>query len=250
MATGVRENKENYYRRIAFYTKLFFATMKPEELQEMMQAGDQFAIVAELHRRGTIAAIVRSIAKQWGVYAANANAEMVDDIDDYIQTATLILLRVAKSNKFKMHLTPGELGGYICQWVEQKIKRQIFSEYENTNILSEKKKDIEEYNSGDVPSFDDILIARQAAMRDFAESADVIDITTRIPGTNANNTLTPSGKSGNRQYGKVMRIENLKSRSYQARVKSEGLEGVFKLASRGIRTPQSAAISKTTAAAL
>jgi len=217
--------------QIAKYTRLFFSTIEPDELKELMAAGDQTAIITELHKKGTITAIVRSIARSRGALSANANVEMVDSVEDYTQTATLMLLTLAKNNRLRLHLTPGEIAGYICQWIEQKTTRRIRSEFKSRNTLAEKAKDIEEYS--DLPGFDDVLIARQTAMRDNSESADIISIGAATvkgkPGKNGNTSGRVTGDAG-----KVMRMKELKSRPYQTKIKKDSLKGVFSVVCRGL----------------
>jgi len=230
-------NRESEYgscnshgNQIAKYTRLFFSTIEPDELKELMTVGDQTAIITELHKKGTITAIVKSIARSRGALSANAATEMVDSVEDYTQTATLMLLTMAKNNKLKLHLTPGEIAGYICQWIEQKTTRRIRSEFKSRNTLAEKAKDIEEYS--DLPGFDDVLIARQLVMRDDSESADVISIETAVKGKpgkkgNMNNRVTGDA-------GKVVRMKELKSRPYQTKIKKDSLKGIFSVVCRGL----------------
>lgn len=213
--------------RIARYTRLFFQTIQPEELNSLMISGDQTALVLEIHKRGTVSAIVRSIARTWGAVSANAETEMVDTIEDYNQTAMVELLSLAARNKLKLHLSPGEVAGYICQWIEQKIIRRISSEFRSRETRAEKTKDIERYSAA-APAFDDILIARHAVMSEEADQAEVIDIREGRKDVGAR-----AGKDSKPAAAKVINIKDLKSRPYQIKAKKNGLEGIFAFIRKG-----------------
>lgn len=214
--------------RIARYTRIFFQTIQPEELNALMISGDQTALVLEVHKRGTITAIVRSIARSRGVVSANAETEMVDTIDDYIQTSMVELLGLAARNKLKLHLSPGEIAGYICQWIEQKIVRRINSEFKSRETRAEKTKDIERYSSA-APAFDDILIARHAAMSEEADQAEIVDIR-----EGKKDTTVTAAEDRQPVAAKVINLKDLKSRPYQIKAKKNSLEGVFTFVRRGL----------------
>lgn len=215
--------------RIAKYTRLFFQTIQPEELNTLMISGNQTALVLEIHKRGTISAIVRSIARARGAVSANAETEMVDTVDDYIQTAMVELLGLADRKRLKLHLSPGEVAGYICQWIEQKITRRIKSEFRSRNTLAEKTKDIERYSST-APAFDDVLIARHAAMSEETDQAEIIDIREGKKGT----STAAAEETRKQTAAKVINMKDLKSRPYQIKAKKSSLEGVFTFVRRGL----------------
>lgn len=218
---GGYSNPRDYWNTIAKCTRLFFSTIEPDQLQVLMSANNQVKLVESLYARGTIPSVVRHIMKRWRGGMKNFS-ELSNDMDDCIQSTTWALLVIAKKDMMKLDRTPGEVATYICQWIEQKVKRVMTKEFRHKIFLDEETRNIEDYQAD--PVFDEILIARQTIQRDSTNEADVISINEHI---NGRKPEVAEKAVPDRKTAKVLRIDKLRSRAHQVRSNNDSLGNLF-----------------------
>ncbi len=229
-------NPGDYWNIIARCTRLFFSTIEPGQLQALMAANDQIALVESLYARGTIASVVRHIMKRWRSGMKNFS-ELSNDMDDCVQSTTWALLVIAKKDMLKLDRTPGEVATYICQWIEQKVKRIMTKEFRHKLFLDEETKSIEDYQAP--PAFDEILIARQAIRRDNAAEADIININEHVNRKKEEAALKGAGR---KRRAKVLKMDKLRSRSHHVRSNNDSLGGLFGITGITKKTRSGAAV--------
>lgn len=221
-SNGYRAYK-GYWDMIAKCTRLFFTTIEPDQLQALMAANNQVGLVESLYARGTISSIVRYVAKRW-TPGMKHFSELSNDIDDCIQGTTWALLVVAKRNKMKLDRTPGEVATYVCQWIEQKVKRLMTAEFRHQLFLDKETRNIEDYQASPSLSFDDVLIARQTIRRHYANHADIVSSSGRVNGAGEE---TERDLPGVTKKPKALRVDKLRSRSHQVRSNNANLGRLF-----------------------
>ncbi len=101
--------------------RAFFRSMHTEEFSRLIEESrisGQEKIVENLYSAGVIANIVKSILGR-----IDRGHYIGDQIDDYIQDATVVLMQIARQGRLDLTKSAGEIASYICLWIEQRVKR-------------------------------------------------------------------------------------------------------------------------------
>lgn len=103
------------------YMRAFFRSMNTQDFSSLIihaQEGGQQKIVEELYSAGVVSNIVRAILGR-----IDKGRSIDDQINDYVQDATVVLIQIARQGRLDLTKSAGEIASYICLWIEQRVKR-------------------------------------------------------------------------------------------------------------------------------
>lgn len=106
---------------VSSYVRAFFRSMNVEEFSSLIakaRSNGQQEIVEELYAAGVIKSIVRAILGR-----IDKGHCINDQISDYIQDATMVLVQIARQDRLDLTKSAGEIASYICLWIEQRVRR-------------------------------------------------------------------------------------------------------------------------------
>jgi hypothetical protein len=103
------------------YIRAFFRSMNTPDFACLIadaQVDGQQKIVEELYASGVVNNIVRAVLRR-----IDRGRTIDDQINDYVQDATVVLIQIARQGRFDLTKSAGEIASYICLWIEQRVKR-------------------------------------------------------------------------------------------------------------------------------
>jgi hypothetical protein len=106
---------------IASYTRAFFRSVDSGEFSLMVEnarSSGQLWLVERLYSGKVIESVVRTILGR-----VDRGHFVGDQLNDYVQDATVVLMQVAGQQKLDLTKSAGEIASYICLWIEQRVKR-------------------------------------------------------------------------------------------------------------------------------
>jgi len=106
---------------IASYARAFFRSVDSGEFSLMVEnarSSGQLWLVERLYSGKVIESVVRTILGR-----VDRGRFVGDQLNDYVQDATVVLMQVANQQKLDLTKSPGEIASYICLWIEQRVKR-------------------------------------------------------------------------------------------------------------------------------
>ncbi|MBP1747996.1 MAG: hypothetical protein H6Q52_535 [Deltaproteobacteria bacterium] len=126
---------------MTLYVRAFFRSIDTESFARLIaEAGvhGQQRIVEELYSAGAINNIVATILRR-----IDSGHYIGDQINDYIQDATVVLMQIARQDRLDLKKSAGEIASYICLWIEQRVKRVARKDQRWRFSLSDSPDDIE-----------------------------------------------------------------------------------------------------------
>ncbi len=132
---------------IASYARAFFRSMDADEFSLMVEnarSSGQLWLVERLYSRKVIDGVVRTILGR-----VDRGHYLGDQLNDYIQDATVVLMQLARQEKLDLTKSVGEIASYICLWIEQRVKRMARKDQRWRFSLLETVDDLEG-STGDV----------------------------------------------------------------------------------------------------
>jgi len=145
--TGVRERTQ----AMASYARAFFRSMSSEEFAQAIEDARSFGqqrLVERLYAKKVIDNIVKAILAR-----IDRGDFVGDQLNDYIHDAVVVLMQIARQEKFDLTKSAGEIASYVCLWIEQRGKRAARKDQRWRFSLSETPVDLEE--STDNTDFDE-----------------------------------------------------------------------------------------------
>jgi len=145
--TGVRERTQ----AMASYARAFFRSMSSEEFAQAIEDARSFGqqrLVERLYAKKVIDNIVKAILAR-----IDRGDFVGDQLNDYIHDAVVVLMQIARQEKFDLTKSAGEIASYVCLWIEQRVKRAARKDQRWRFSLSETPVDLEE--STDNTDFDE-----------------------------------------------------------------------------------------------
>jgi hypothetical protein len=124
------------------YARTFFRSVDSEDFGRMIEDArslGQQLMVERLYSRKVIDNVVRTILGR-----IDKGHCVGDQLDDYVQDATVVLIQVARQEKLDLTKSAGEIASYICLWIEQRVKRMARKDQRWRFSLSETTDDVEE----------------------------------------------------------------------------------------------------------
>lgn len=106
---------------MASYARAFFRSMSAEEFARMIEdarSSGQQRLVERLYENKVIDNIVRTILGR-----IDRGHFVGDQLNDYIHDAVVVLIQIARQEKFDLTKSAGEIASYVCLWIEQRVKR-------------------------------------------------------------------------------------------------------------------------------
>ena len=106
---------------VTSYVRAFFRSMNVDEFSSliaMARSDGQQKIVEELYAAGVINSVVRVILGR-----LDRGHFINDQINDYIQDATVVLVQITRQDRLDLTKSAGEIASYICLWIEQRVRR-------------------------------------------------------------------------------------------------------------------------------
>ena len=103
------------------YVRAFFRSMNTRDFSSLIahaQENGQQKMVEELYSAGVVNNIVRAILGR-----IDKDRSIDDQINDYVQDATVVLIQIARQGRLDLTKSAGEIASYICLWIEQRVKR-------------------------------------------------------------------------------------------------------------------------------
>lgn len=103
------------------YVRAFFRSMNARDFSSLIehaQENGQQKMVEELYAAGVVNNIVRAILGR-----IDKDRSIDDQINDYVQDATVVLIQIARQGRLDLTKSAGEIASYICLWIEQRVKR-------------------------------------------------------------------------------------------------------------------------------
>ena len=103
------------------YVRAFFRSISTEDFACLIaeaQVNGQQKIVEGLYSAGVVNNIVRAILGR-----IDKGRSIDDQVNDYIQDATVVLIQIARQGRLDLNKSAGEIASYICLWIEQRVKR-------------------------------------------------------------------------------------------------------------------------------
>ncbi len=103
------------------YVRAFFRSISAEDFACLIaeaQVNGQQKIVEGLYSAGVVNNIVRAILGR-----IDKGRSIDDQINDYTQDATVVLIQIARQGRLDLNKSAGEIASYICLWIEQRVKR-------------------------------------------------------------------------------------------------------------------------------
>lgn len=132
---------------VASYARAFFRSMGTDEFALMIEnarSSGQLWLVERLYSRKVIDGVVRRILGR-----VDRGHCVGDQLNDYIQDATVVLMQLARQEKLDLTKSAGEIASYICLWIEQRVKRMARKDQRWRFSLLETTDDIEG-SAGDI----------------------------------------------------------------------------------------------------
>jgi hypothetical protein len=129
---------------VASYARAFFRSMGADEFSLMIEnarSSGQLWLVERLYSRKVIDGVVRTILGR-----VDRGHYVGDQLNDYIQDATVVLMQLATQEKLDLTKSVGEIASYICLWIEQRVKRMARKDQRWRFSLLETADDIEGSN--------------------------------------------------------------------------------------------------------
>lgn len=126
---------------VASYARAFFRSMGADEFSLMVEdarSSGQFWLVERLYSRKVIENVVRTVLGR-----VDRGHFVGDQLNDYVQDATVVLMQVASQEKLDLTKSVGEIASYICLWIEQRVKRMARRDQRWRFSLLETVDDIE-----------------------------------------------------------------------------------------------------------
>jgi len=126
---------------IASYARAFFRSIDADEFSLMVEnarSSGQLWLVESLYSRKVIDGVVRTILGR-----VDRGHCVGDQLNDYIQDATVVLMQLASQEKLDLTKSVGEIASYICLWIEQRVKRMARKDQRWRFSLLETVDDIE-----------------------------------------------------------------------------------------------------------
>ncbi len=103
------------------YVRAFFRSMNTGDFTCLIadaRVNGQQKMVEELYSAGVVSSIVRAVLGR-----IDKGRTIDDQINDYVQDATVVLIQIARQGRLDLTKSAGEIASYICLWIEQRVKR-------------------------------------------------------------------------------------------------------------------------------
>lgn len=127
---------------MASYARAFFRSIDFDEFGRMVEdarsSGQQW-LVERLYSKKVIDSVVKTILGR-----IDKGRFVGDQLNDYVHDAAVVLMQIARQEKFDLTKSAGEIASYACLWIEQRVKRMARKDQRWRFSLSETADDIED----------------------------------------------------------------------------------------------------------